>query len=129
MEAADDGRALDDGVLGQVFKGKQRTALAEIGDQLMGYFAMVEVLGIGGDAAEGAGQFGLTEGLALLVEFPVALEDAFGVGEEGEVGIAEFMSLFGGELKALGGQPDGRGDDAPQAKLAVLALGVDQAGN
>lgn len=34
-----------------------------------------------GDALEGAGQLGLAEGLALLVELPAALEDAPGAGE------------------------------------------------
>ncbi len=69
----------------------------------MGHLAVVKILGIGGDAAEGAGQLRLTEGLTLFVELPIALEDALGVGEASQVGVAEFMGLFGGELKALGG--------------------------
>ena len=102
VEAADDGRALDDGVVGQVFESEQRAALVEIIDQLMGHFAVVEVVGIGGDALQGAGQLGLAEGFAFFIELPVALEDALGVGESGQIGVGEFLGLFGGELEALG---------------------------
>jgi hypothetical protein len=86
-----------------VFEGEQRAALAHICDQFTSHFSVVEVLGICGDAAECAGQLGLTEGLALFVELPVKLEDAFRVREESQVGVAEFMSLFGGQLKAFSG--------------------------
>ena len=103
MKAADDGSALDDGVAGQVFEGEQRASFAEIGDQFMGHLAAVKIIRMGGDAAKGAGQLGLTEGFTFLVELPISLEDALGVGEESQVRVAEFTGLFGGELKALGG--------------------------
>ena len=59
--------------------------LREIGDQLTRHLAAVKIVGVGGDALEGAGQLGLTEDFALLVELPVALKDALGVGEASEV--------------------------------------------
>ena len=129
VEKADDRRALDDGVAGQVFEGEQGAALFEVVDQLTRHLAVVEIIRIGGNPFQGAGQLGLLEGFALLVEAAVALEDAFGVGEAGKVGVGEFVGLFGGELKAIGSELDGRGEDAAQAELAVLALGVDQPGD
>ena len=129
VEGAGDGRALDDIVLGEVVEGEQGAALAELVDQFVGQLAVVEVLGVVGDALEGAGELGLAEGFALLIEMAVALEDALRVGKPGEVGVAEFAGLLGGEDEALGGELDGRGHDAGEAELAVLALGVDHAGD
>ena len=103
MEGASDGSALDYGELGQVFESKQRAALVQFVDQFMSDFAVIEVVGIGGDALESAGQLRLLEGFALLIEIAVALEDAFGVRESGEVWVGELVGFLGGEDKAVFG--------------------------
>ena len=115
MEDAGDGGALDDGVLGEVVEGEQGAAFVEGVDQFMGDFAVVEVVGIGGDVLKGAGQLGLAEGLAFHVMVAVALEDAFGVREAGKVGIGKLFGLLGGEDEAVGGELDGGSDDALEA--------------
>ncbi len=56
VERADDGRALDDGVLGQIVEREQRAALLQVVDQLVRQLAVVEVVGVGGDALERARQ-------------------------------------------------------------------------
>ena len=129
VEGAGDGRALDHVVLGEVFEGEQRAAFLEVVDQLVRHFAVVEVVGIGGDALEGAREFRLLEGFAFLVKMAVALEDALGVREFGQVGVGEFFGFFGGEDEAVGRQFDGGSHDASEAELAVFAFGVDQAGD
>ena len=49
-----------------------------IGGEFAGLCAVVEVGGVGGDALERGGELGLDEGVAVLVEVAVALEDAAG---------------------------------------------------
>ena len=129
MKAANDGGALDDGVGGQVFEGDESATFFEIADQLLGHLAVVKAVGIGGDALEGAGQLRLPEDFAFLIKLSVALEDAFGVREASQIGVAEFTSFFGGELEAVRGQFDGRGDDALEAEPAIFLFSVDQSGD
>ena len=61
MKRADDGLALDHVYLRQVVEREQRAAFLQIVDQLARHFAVVEVVGIGGDALQRARQFGLLE--------------------------------------------------------------------
>ena len=77
MEGADDGGALDDGVLGEVIERQERAAFVEFFDKLVGHFAVIEVVRIGCDASKGAGQLRLAEGFAFLIQMAVALEDSF----------------------------------------------------
>jgi hypothetical protein len=94
VEGAGDGGALDDVVLGQVVQCEQAAAFAEFVDQFVGYFAVVEVIRVGGDAFKRAGEFGLTEGLAFFVQMAVALEDAPGVREFCQVGVGKLTGLL-----------------------------------
>jgi len=103
VKAADDGGALDDGVSGQVFESDEGATFFEVADQLVGHLAVVEAVRIGGDALKGASQLRLAEDFAFLIKLSVALEDAFGVGKTSQIGVAEFTSLFGGELETIGG--------------------------
>ncbi len=129
MEAAGDGGPLDDGVLGKIIKGEECAAFAELVDQLVGHFAAVEGVRIGGNALQGVSEGRLGERLASLVELAVALEDAFGVGKFGQVGITELFGLLGAEDEAAAGKLDRWSHDACETELAVLALGVNQAGD
>ena len=79
--AAEQRLAVFDLVGGEVGGGDQSAALLDGRGELRGHGADVEGGGIGGDARQGARQFGLDEALARLVEVAVALEDAAGVRE------------------------------------------------
>ena len=103
VKTADDGCALDDGVGGKVFESDESATLSEIANQLLRHLAVVEAAGIGGDALKGARQLRLAEDVAFLIKLPVSLEDALGVCETSQVWVAEFTSLFGGQLEAIGG--------------------------
>ena len=58
---------------------------------------------------ERAGELGLDEAVAGLVEVAVALEEVAGVGELGDslCGVGEAVRFFVGEDVALGGEADG----------------------
>src|ERR1039457_4484476 len=63
VECARDGSPLDNGVLGKIVQGEQCAPLVQFFDEFVGEFAVVEIVGIGGDALESASQLGLAEGL------------------------------------------------------------------
>ena len=95
----------------------------------MRHLSVVEVVRIGGDPFERARKLRLLENFSSFVELAVALKDAFRVGEAPQIGIGELAGFILGEHKPIRRQLDGRRHHALQAQLAVLALGVDQAGH
>ena len=60
----------------QVIRGDQAAVLLDVRSQLPGDFAMIEVVGMGGDALEGLRQLRLAEDFPFAVKAAVALKDA-----------------------------------------------------
>ncbi len=83
------GVALDHGVLRQILEREQRAALLQIVDQLLRHLAVIEIVGIGGDAFERLRQLGLLEDFARFVELAVALKDALRIGKLRQVVVAQ----------------------------------------
>jgi len=95
-------------VSGQVFGGDQASAFVDGRGQLAGHGAVIELIGILGDAFQGAGEFGLLEQFARLVVVSVAQKNAFGFGKLGEVLIVfQILRVLVGEGKAIAGELDG----------------------
>ena len=68
-------------VSGEVFGRNQASTLADIRSQFASYCAVVEIVGIFGDAFESAGEFRLLEDVARLIVVSVAQKDAFRFGK------------------------------------------------
>ena len=98
--------------------------------QFGGHRAGIEVFGVGGDAPQRGGELRLGEAVAGFVEVAIALEDATGIGERGEIlGRGEAVRFLVGKNVARGCQANGRGHHASEAEVAVSLLRVDQAGD
>ena len=104
VECADDRGALDDVVLCEVVKRDERAALLEVIDEFMRHFAVIEVVGIGGDTLQGARELGLLEGFAAAVIGSVALKQEARFREARKIGIGEFVGLFWSKCKAIAGE-------------------------
>ncbi len=121
--------ALDHVIVRKVVKGDQRAPLLQIVHEFLCHRPVIEIVGVGGDALEGARQLGLAKAVAGFIVVAVALEDALGVGETRKLRVVEFGGFFLGELESIRSQGDRRGHDARQIELAVLPLCVGQAGD
>ena len=120
-------RAVDGLVAGEVGRGEQpAVGVHEVG-QLLGHFAVVELIRVGDDALKGVGEVGLAEGLACLVEFAVAIEDALRFGELGQIAAVEGAGFPFGKDEAFLREPDGGGHVLCEGELAEALLRVDEA--
>src|ERR1039458_2690433 len=82
------------------------------------------------DAPQRGGEFRLGEAVAGFEKVAVALEDAAGSRERGQVaGAGKVARFLVGENVAFGCQADGRGHHSSEAEAAVGLLRVDQAGD
>ncbi len=129
MKCADDGLALDHGVLCEVVEREERAAFFEIVDELMRHLAVIEVVGVGGDPLERVRQFRLLECFAFAIVGAVALKQSARLWEARQIGVGEFVCLFGGESEAVAREFDGRGHHALEAELSVFLLCVHEAGD
>src|ERR1700686_3828224 len=126
---AADGLRFFDLVGGEVFGGDQASILMDGRGKFAGHGAVVKIVGVLGDAFQCVREFGLLENFAGLIEVSVAQKNAFGFGKLGEVLISfQVLSVFVGESEAVARKPDRGSDYFFQRKLAVLFLGVYQAG-
>jgi hypothetical protein len=97
--------------------------------ELLGDLAVVEVIRVLRERGEGAGEVRLFEGFARGVEVSVALEDASGFWELGEVLGVQRARLFGGQHVAVGRERDGGRHVLRECQLAVVLLRVGEAGD
>src|SRR5258708_1911307 len=72
-------RPLFDFILRQVLRSHDAAAALYVGSKLAGHGAFIEVVGVRGNAREGAPQFSLPDKLARLLKISLALEDALGI--------------------------------------------------
>ena len=129
LVTAVDGGAVLHLVVGEVFFGDEASAGLDEGGEAVGDVAVVEVVGVGGDADEGLGEFGLGEGLAGFVEVAVALVDAVRFGSLAMYLVWRKLGLLRREDEAVGGEADGGGHVLREGEAAVGLLGVGEAGD
>src|ERR1700757_4884693 len=87
-------------VLREILPRHDASAFLNGGGDLLGEFAVIEVVGIGGDALERARQLRLSENLASFVELAVALEDAPRFRKLREMRVAEVARILPREFVA-----------------------------
>ena len=121
--------AILDLIGGEIGFGDEASPFSHCGGDGAGDIAVVEVAGAGREAAEGGGEDGLLEGVALLVEVAVALKDVGRLGETGEAFGAEIAGLFSGEDVAASGETDGWCHVLGEGEPAEVLLGVDESGD